>query len=74
MFAFINNLIVRQINKLVLSNYCWHRRKCLYLGEKVEQWQDPLSLLWYSENTALQIVKARVLDEYPRNGYHRLGR
>ncbi|WP_022948747.1 hypothetical protein [Methylohalobius crimeensis] len=65
MFAFIHNLIVRQFNQLVLSSYRWQRRRCLYLGEKVVQWQDPLSLLWYSENTALQLVKARALDEFP---------
>lgn len=64
MFTYINQWIVRQINYLVLRTYRWRRRKCIYLGKKVEQWQDPWSLLWYSENTALQVVKARALDEY----------
>ena len=66
MFEFLHNLSQRLSNGCVLRSCRWQRRKSIYLGKKVIQWQDPLSLHWYSENTALRLVRVRVLDELNR--------
>lgn|GEM_PF-824270 len=66
MFEWLQNLIQRGCHSIALRSYRWRRRKVIYLGKPQVHWQDPLSLLWYSENTAMRLLKARILDEASR--------
>ena len=66
MFEWLQNLIQRSCHSIALRSYRWQRKKVIYLGKKQIQWQDPLSLLWYSESTAMRLLKARILDEAGR--------
>lgn len=70
-------LLRRQLNALALKGYGWKRRKQrLGVSYRIE-WQDPYSGHWYTEKTALRLLKSALLTEYdkaanPSRGNHHI--
>ncbi len=58
------NYFHQQLRCLTLWGYGWKRRKTIVLSKPVQQWQDPITGLWYQENTAVRLLKVNVLDCY----------
>lgn len=59
-------LLRRQLNALALKGYGWKRRKQrLDVSYRIE-WQDPYSGHWYTEKTALRLLKSALLAEYDK--------
>ena len=67
MIESIQQLVVKTIRAFVLRGYGWKRRKSIRLGRPTMQWRDPMSLLWYSEHTAMKLLKVQAMDEYRRD-------
>ncbi len=59
----IGHYIGQQLWSFFLWGYGWKRDRYLRLGKSVIRWQDPLSMLWYSENTALKLLKVQIIDQ-----------
>ena len=55
-----------QFKSLILRGYGWKPEQRRRQGRMAVQWQDPLSLLWYSEDMAVKLVKIQAIDEYDR--------
>lgn len=66
MFKFLQKTFHDFFTAVALKSYGWQSRRTLYLGSRITQWQDPYSSLWYSENTALKLMKVQALDEFYR--------
>ncbi len=59
----IGRYIGQQLWRFFLWGYGWKRDRYSRLGIPVVRWQDPLSMLWYSENTALKLLKVQLIDQ-----------
>lgn len=59
----IGRYIKQQLWGFLLWSYGWKRDRYLRLGKPVVRWQDPLSMLWYSEDPALKLLKIQVIDQ-----------
>ncbi len=66
MFEFLQKKILGFFTAAALKSYGWQSRRTICPGGGTKQWQDPFSLLWYSENTALRLMKVQALDEFYR--------
>jgi hypothetical protein len=58
--------IRRSLKTFVLWGYGWKRRKQRESVSYRIEWMDPASGQWYGEKTAVRLLKAQVLAEYPR--------
>jgi len=50
------------INGLILKDFGWKRSFRKSNSEQILQWRDPNSGHWYSEKTALKLVRIQALD------------
>jgi hypothetical protein len=64
MFTILGNYVRGVIRGLMLESYGWRRRKGMYQGRLTIQWQDPHSLHWYAEKTALRLMRVQALDQF----------
>lgn len=64
MFTILENYVRGVINGLMLESYGWQRRKGMYRGHLTIQWQDPYSLHWYTEKTALRLMRVQALEHF----------
>lgn len=54
----------KKLHSFTLWGYGWKRRRTIVLSSPVEQWQDPMTGLWYGEKVALRLLRVNVLDYY----------
>ncbi len=50
------------VNGMILKDFGWKRSFRKLNSELILQWRDPHSGHWYSEKTALKLVKIQALD------------
>ncbi len=62
MYDFIEKKLTQFINGLILRDFGWKRSFRRLNSEQILQWRDPNSGHWYSEKTALRLVKIQALD------------
>jgi hypothetical protein len=63
MIVAIRKLLKRKIRTSVLSASGWERRTLSDHSGRVSQWRDPVSGLWYPEETAARVFKKQALDQ-----------
>ena len=64
MLTILENHIISFFRGLMLESYGWQRSKGMYQGRLTIRWQDPNSLHWYSEQTALRLMQVQALDQF----------
>lgn len=62
MNSFFEKKWTQFINGIILKDFGWTKGIGKFNNEQIFQWRDPDSGHWYSEKTALKLVKIQALD------------
>jgi hypothetical protein len=65
------NLLNRCLRALALRGYGWKRRKQRESLSCRIEWQDPVTGHWYTEKTALRLLKGTILAQYDKPSRNR---
>lgn len=67
MISIIDNFLEHSYKALIFWGSGWKRRKQMLRRRWVLQWRDPQTGLWYSEKTALRLLKVQALEQLDLN-------